>query len=644
MEKLMNYSIIPLLTEHIDELCADILYQYKSDITTCPLFMMTLVPEGDPAIDKARVLGEKYRLFRDRLSSCGVPSGVLVQATIGHGWKLSEPFAFQRYTAMSSGWQPEVVCPYDEGFRKYIYEAMRTIASYSPDCIMVDDDFRLIGRGGHGCGCELHMKRFNELAGTALSREELHSILTAGKDRRLIDIYIETQRESLVDAAKQMRKGIDSVDPSLPGSFCCVGNNAEFASEIAKELAGEGNPIVVRMNNANYASSSARRVTNSFQKAAAQRAKLENEADIILAETDTCPQNRYSTSASMLHAHYTGSILEGACGAKHWITRLHAYEPESGRSYREKLSKNSGLYQRLSELVPELEWQGFRIPVLNKAQYRFDSSYDGALDGNSAWSSCILDRFGLPIYYSAKNGGILCLDNETYLDDEQIRNALSGRIVLSSDAVCELSRRGFGKYIGVEAREWKGIVPSYEIDEATHNPMSVEPGLRELVMLSENVSPLSYVCHTVDEVNYERLFPGVTRYENELGGIVYAFSGTPRVEYNIGAAFSFLNQTRKGQLKRILADSTEELIYYPDDAEIYFRAAKMKDGRLFCAFINLGFDLLENPRLICKREINRIELLTSEGTFIPIEFDRDSDSCTLRLKCMTLDFIALVIS
>ena len=174
---------------------------------------------------------------------------------------------------------------------------------------------------------------------------------------------VETQKESLVQAAKIMRAGIDAVNPALKGSFCCVGNNAEFAYEIAAILAGQGNPIVVRINNGNYTPAGARFFSNVFFSAAAQIAKLKDKVDVILAETDTCPQNRYSTGAMSLHTHFTGTILEGAKGAKHWITRLNAFEPESGVAYRKVLGKYRGFYQALAEIEPALNWRGFRIPV-----------------------------------------------------------------------------------------------------------------------------------------------------------------------------------------------------------------------------------------------------------------------------------------
>lgn len=66
-----NYSIMPLDTDHIDEICEDIREQYEKGIATCALFKMTLVPEGNPPVDKAKILCEKYDLFRERLSKMG---------------------------------------------------------------------------------------------------------------------------------------------------------------------------------------------------------------------------------------------------------------------------------------------------------------------------------------------------------------------------------------------------------------------------------------------------------------------------------------------------------------------------------------------------------------------------------------------
>lgn len=91
MKELLTYSIMSLDTSHlenIDEICQDIRWQYENGVSSCPLFSMTLVPEGNPVVDKAKILTEKYMQFKERLDKMGIPSGILMQATIGHGWTL----------------------------------------------------------------------------------------------------------------------------------------------------------------------------------------------------------------------------------------------------------------------------------------------------------------------------------------------------------------------------------------------------------------------------------------------------------------------------------------------------------------------------------------------------------------------------
>ena len=108
----------------------------------------------------------------------------------------------------------------------------------------------------------------------------------------------------------------------------------------------------------NYTPAGARGQSYKAYRAAVQKIHMGDKVDTILAETDTCPQNRYSTSANSLHTHFVISILEGAAGAKHWITRLRDFEIESGKRYRTTLAKYSGFYETLSGIIPSLSFIG----------------------------------------------------------------------------------------------------------------------------------------------------------------------------------------------------------------------------------------------------------------------------------------------
>lgn len=636
-----TYTIMPLEVEYLDEICEDIARQYREGIADMPLLKMTLVPEGKVPIDKAAAFCETYDRFRDKLSSMGIPSGVLVQATIGHGWVLGEMFPYERYVGLTDGEEQRVVCPYDEGFRDYIYRAMRTIASHKPAHIMVDDDFRLMARQGGGCACPLHMKHFNRLAGTAFTREELLERLRENtrEAEQYSDLFVATQREALVDCAKRMRAGIDSVDAHIPGSFCTVGNNAEFAREIAPVLSGAGHPVVVRINNGNYTAAGSRYLSSAFFRAAAQIEKLRGVADVILAETDTCPQNRYSTSASMLHAHFTGSLLEGASGAKHWITRLLAHEMQSGEAYRRVLSRYHGFYQALSDLAPRLSWRGCRIPLMKEPLVRAGTNVNTGFDNYTGWGLSVLERLGLPMYFSSKDGGILCLDGKVNLSDEEIRRALGKSVFLASNSAKELEDRGFGSDLGVSVRSWQGKQPTGERLKINGNKTKVQVRVKELIPSPAALAD-SMVVHSVGKEE-EALFPGTVVYHNERGGMVVTFSGTPQAAHTLSEAFSFLNESRKKQLIALMQSAGELPVYYPGDEEVYLRAADMEDGALFCAVFNFGLDRIEALELVFDREISHIEMLTPEGERCPLEFERIGQTYRLPVSCCTLEPVVL---
>ncbi|MBQ7906509.1 MAG: hypothetical protein IJ309_00895 [Clostridia bacterium] len=641
--KLYSYTIMPLLMEHLEEICQDIKMQVDSGIASCALFSMTLVPEGNPPANKAKILCQKYAKFKKRLDELGVESGILVQATVGHGWILGDMFPYQPHVNFTDGIATRVACPCDEGFKQYIYDAIKTVAEAGPGTIMIDDDFRLIWFKGEGCACPLHMERFNREAGTELTGEELWKAVNERTPlaKKYTDIFIKTQKESLLEGARLMRDAIDSVDPTLHASYCCCGNNAEFASEIATILAGKGNPVMVRINNGNYTHAGPRYFSRVFHRCRTQIEKLKGKVDIILAETDTCPQNRYSTSASSLHTHFIGSILEGANGAKHWITRLLDYEPQSGVAYRKKLSTYHGFYERLNQLTPSLKWRGCRIHTPCEPDFtygRVKEEWDG-------WSYCVLEKMGIPMYFSGENGGVCCLegDVDTRLSDEKILDILKGPAFIASDTAKNLVSRGFSQYLGVDVREWTGKQPVNEYIKSSHRYTKIQMQLKELIPLYPEVEELSEVLNTTDHQSYERLFPGVTSYKNSLGGQIFVFAGTPVAEFHLSTAFSFLNYSRKEQLIGMLKRTAELPLYFPGDEEVYLKCADMDDQRLFAALFNLGLDPIDQIKLVIEREVKGIEVLLPNGSTQNVAFTNEGSTYTLNLPLYTLEPVILFI-
>lgn len=639
-----RYSIVTLKTEHLEEICQDIKWQYETGVADLALFMVKLVPEGTPVIPKAEQQVEEYVRFRDRLHEMGLKCGILVQCTIGHGYALSAKAPFQHYIGLSDGVEAWTACPSDKDFQDYMRHSFEVLAKAEPEVIMVDDDFRLIQRYTYGCACPNHMKMIEELNGAPLTRERVFEAVQgkSEEDKRITDIYVKSQIDSLLECAKAMRDGIDRVNKKLQGLYCTCGISAEGAVDIAKILAGEGNPSIVRVNNGNYSPKGARNLTWAFQRAAIEVTVMEAQggADYYLAETDTCPQNRYSTGAQSLHSHYTGTILEGISGAKHWITKLGEHQPKSGIAYRKILSKHTKFYDELAKIVPTLKWLGCRAPLSAKPDYCFHG-----LENSTAaneWVKCVLERLGLPVYFSAKEGGAAFLEGDSIenFTDEELIKLMSGVLVLDGYAAKNIQDRGLGKYLGVTVREWKGANRSIEIITSLGKRIGNQVGGLELVPQDgAKVESMSY--NIPDGKTLVPLFPASVSYENELGGRVLTFSGKAKTEFVYTQAFSFLDENRKKQFINFLEETGNLPVYYPDDAEVYLKVADAPRGETFVAFFNIGLDPIENITLNTKRPVTKIEMLNSDGKREDISFEKDGETLTLDLPAFTLNPVIL---
>lgn len=630
------YSIMPLLEGRVREICDNIEEQYRDGVANEALFIMSLHPEGDPTSDKASLLCEKYDAYAKELATRGLSCGILAQSTIGHGPGAMAKAPMQHLVGLLDGKEQHSVCPYDEGFRAYIRDAMSTLTRRHPTTLMVDDDFRLFSRSYRGCACPLHMKEINRRAGTSYTREELTALLNTDTDesRRMAEIFYDTQIDSLVGAARAMREGIDAVDPRQQGAFCVCGDTVEGVDQIAKILAGEGNPVIVRVNNARYTAPGPRGYSKAISRAATQMAALEGVADAFLAETDTCPQNRYSTSAAALHTHFTLTILEGVAGCKHWITRTQAFEPQSGQAYRKKLSQYKGFYEALFAIVPDMEWLGCRIPLPSApirpkppiCDFKFPS-------GDIAWATCVMESLGLPLYFSKKTGGAVLLDGDrdVYFSDDEIREMLRGTVLLSSLSAEHLIARGFGDLLGVNVRPLTDadLTPRGERVYVNGERIQKQQHLMYLSPNKPETAAHSEIFALENGTDYKPLFPGVTSYQNALGGTVIVFAGRPLANFTYHEAFSFLCESRKRQLIALLGKEGHLPVYYPDDAEVSLKVGRHRDGRLLCSFTNIGLDRLDEIILHTERPIKTVQRLTPDGKFAHVPFSTNENGDTV---------------
>jgi hypothetical protein len=612
---LKTLHVMPLLPGHESELAADAEKLLNTGVCTDIACIMTLVPEGDPPEDKARVLGDRFAAFRKVYQADTSRLGILAQATIGHGWMPDEPSKYQKIIR-PDGTPVYQMCPLDPAFQDYIRDAFRHLAMLSPAFFMIDDDFRLLTTR-NGCFCPLHLSEIGRRLGRDLSREQLIDVLR--KDAAAAHEYDALLLDSLVRLAGVIRDAIDTVDPSIPGSFCTCYGDIRHAGPLARRLAGAEHPPIVRINNARYLTPEMRTFPIRMYQGAVQIAGLAPDIT-ILAETDSCPHNRYSTGAHLMHAHYTGSILEGCHGAKHWLTRTHAFQPASGTAYRAILTKHRGFYQALFQAVRESVPADYVAAALPSVPAFNPAPNHGSSGGSTRTWSAVMGVLGLPCNYARMPNlpAMMTGQDVSLFPDEDLRLLLKNGLLLDGPAAEALDRRGFADAIGVRAEPWTG--PTVSAERWGKTVLRCDRCYFRLEPISARTRVHSTLLHRKSGVAeaFSTLGPAVTLFENAAGGrvaVLAAHCGSGNLMQAPGC--SFYDADRKLELVELLSFVCGRPIafYYPEDAEVYLKLRRFGDNRYLVALFNLGHDPLDVIPLASPYTIAGSEILTPEGTW-----------------------------
>lgn len=624
MNRLYSLHVMPLLDGYEHELAHDAKSLIDNGICTKIACSMTLVPEGTPVVDKAAILAERYRKFKAAYKGNPDDIGILLQATIGHGWTPASQAPFQKIIR-SNGVEQYRMCPLSSEFRAYLYDQISTLAQLHPDFFMVDDDFRIY-TGHTGCFCPLHISGFSELTGQSYTREELAKAVAANDNlAEKFDLY---QRKILIETAAVIRQAINSSAPGTPCSYCTCLGDARYADEVSEVLAGKGGQKIIRINNARYLKGDLRTLPERMYQGKFQMTAIASDT-VILAETDTCPQNRWSTPATLLHAHYTASILEGCRGAKHWITSMSKFQTASGVKYREYLHKYCSFYEELARCVQNSQPDFFLSGPMPEKPFLLNPFTDSI-----ATQFCMTENFvnnisvlGLPSNFG-KNPGCLPVMLGKYeaklYNEEDLKHFAAAGMIVDGMAAIELTKRGLADLIGVKAEPWHDRQVSCELDnDLFFRSSGLYAKLTPLAPANSRIISKLFARKSQLDKDMEFLAPGLVLTTNNQGGRCAVFASAAQV--SSFANFAWLDLDRKQQLLDVLKYvARRDIPHVPGDQEIYLKALQLQDGNWLFAFFNLAFDPMDDIPFICPEQVSKVKKLTPEGCWQAIEYHNNT--------------------
>lgn len=565
-------------------------------------------------------------------------------------------------------------CPISPGFREAMGKMLRLWAATDPDILWIDDDFRMHGHGlGNGeldcyCYCERHLVRFAEFAERSYAREELvREVLKPGEPGAVRQQWLDFLGTSMTETAAWIRQQVQGVSPrirlalmtSVPDVHAIEGRDWRT---LMTALSGEHRPMV-RPCSGCYTGThvSLKYQANTFRFMAQTMATLERALGPGGVDYGPELENAYFTTwcksvANTRHALFLGQLL----GCPQITLSTHDLEgsPLADEPTIEPLlQKTKPALQALADLRLH-EWTAQGVVFLNDP----DSARKYALAPGQRiedlgrpirdWEDVLLPM-GIPARYAATceaAGAEEPVVLERYTawspSDQELKEILSGAVLLDGGAAEVLQERGFGKYLGVEVAKEAAFGTSNEVYAD-----GVLPGLagQRVPHRSRRWNPLReagarVLSHFTDAMN--RRYPGSTIFENPLGGRVAVYSSVG--DFAMG---TFGRHARLRWLHALLRWLSRDT--FPILAEIPHHGltvARIREDQMLLAFANLGTDVLEEIvfRPAADRAWSHARVLDPSGAWRCAEAWWDSPDSSvgrspLRVRCRLNAFEWLVL-
>lgn len=628
------FNVASLIPEHRKEIVRDVLKAIKAgEISRQISFNIPMRPQEAPLLAKAQYCAESFSLFKKDLEGCGLKVGINV-LFIMHGDRgitKSDDTLFPRCVGIDGNTRMRI-CPLNEDFIKYVRDVFAILAAAGPDFFAMDEDFRL--EPGQECFCGKHLAELNKKTGTSLDRVSLVEILqkTDAESKRIGKAWEETLTDSLLPLARAARAGIDSVNPELLCEFKTVVGMG-FVIPITKILAGKQKPVA-RIHNAMYMCSDPRQIPSRMHSSALQIYQLRQAGiDIFYSESDTYTNTRFATSAKILDAQITLSILEGVSDIE--LRYLGGFIMEGEYEHESKhcahlgglVSGKSGFYRKFSELVKSAKWLGPALPLPSVlASFWNPIAVDKQGEDCVFWFRDFCSRLGFPAFPGNEAEIFMLHGGTEYFTDDQIAGFLKKGLLLTGPAAAELCARGFAEDIGVTV-ESHGIRVDGERfaddrslnGEAAGKTIPVNNGalaLKTLKPISDDVKILSEFFKSPWHYSPNRtsMSPAMTFYKNKRGGrvAVCAFS-----VFSGFQAYNFINPIRKEQFVQVFSLLAGKPLPFiaADDYELCVRHGILSGGKeeMLCVF-NMSLDAADNLRFLTAEDnITRIRRLNDSG-------------------------------
>lgn len=530
-------------------------------------------------------------------------------------------------------------CPLSPVFRESMGEMLRLWASTKPDVIWIDDDFRLHNHGlgvtenDFYCFCETHLEKFAESRGRSYSREELMAgILAPGAPSSLRQAWLDFTGRGMTELADWVRGEVQGTSPgtrlalmtSVPDVHSAEGRDwKKFLTALCGEYtpmtrpcAGVYSGTMVPTKNHSltfrFMAHSMALLDRVFSPGKVEYGpELENtrfttwcksvsntEFVLVLGQLLGCPQITLSmndldgspisdepATVHVLRDNKSRLQALAAMRLRSWQPEGVAFisDPDSARKVQvgpDAKMQDLGLIRRMEDTLLQV---GISAKYVGSAEAAASSDVV-VLEGYTAWCP----------------------------SDQEMKQILSGAVMMDGAAADVLQKRGFGDYLGVKALALEsygimsekyiaGTLPELEERRIPHR------GMNWYALKPNGATTTS---EFIDSMN--RYHIGSAIHENSLGGRIAVYAGIG----DLSPYGTFGNHARLRWLHGVLRwISRERFCVLPIIPHHGLTLVRSNGDEMLIAISNLGTDVLREItfRIRLTHPTKQVDVLDRSG-------------------------------
>ncbi len=490
-------------------------------------------------IEKHKEMGKIYCEIARELKQNNITHSINIATIAGHcdGETCSEEtLPFQKFVGQNMVPNVSTCCILDENWQNYACEVGSIYAKTGPSTIMVDDDFRSVNHGEYlGCFCPLHAKAVSAKLGENLTGEQLKDYVLSDseKSKKVRKIWQEINFDAQMSAAKKISGAIHSIDKNINVGLMNSGEpNHSVQGRDIKALIQQfaaKNKGVSRPLGGAYEDSLHQKLIDMHQGMALSIAQLPKDT-VIVSEVENWPHTRYTKSISQTKLQMKLHVLAGADKVSmnifDFMGTPYAQEPE----FCDMIKENKKYLQDLYTKRQNKTQSGIGLLWHKNTSANIDAQSNMGM-GILPERVCdnLFAQLGIITCFEESEVNYISGQYVKCISDDDVIRLLSKGAILDGEAIFELDKRGFSKYLGCEV---SGEISDFSAERLINSAFAgkfnenllptnwMRLHLKNKKIPSLKASGNSICLSQIENKEYEKIADGITLFENSLGGKV----------------------------------------------------------------------------------------------------------------------------